>query len=87
MRPVVNLDRCEGTAYCVNIAPNVFQLDDDDYAVVIADPVLADQEAPAARLPVLFLNAERVDGQRQQQVSADGERQIHALLLGEQLSQ
>ncbi|MEE2851997.1 MAG: ferredoxin [Actinomycetota bacterium] len=45
MRPVVNLDRCEGNAYCVNIAPNVFRLDDDDYAVVTADPVPADQEA------------------------------------------
>jgi len=45
MRPVVNLDRCEGNAYCVNIAPTVFQLADDDYAVVIADPVPAEQEA------------------------------------------
>ncbi|OBB94993.1 ferredoxin [Mycobacterium sp. 852002-40037_SCH5390672] len=45
MRPVVNLDRCEGNAYCVNIAPKVFQLDDDDYAVVIADPVPVEQEA------------------------------------------
>lgn len=45
MRPVVNLDRCEGNAYCVNIAPNVFRLDDDDYAVVIADPVPVEQEA------------------------------------------
>lgn len=45
MRPVVNLDRCEGNAYCVNIAPNVFQLHDDDYAVVIADPVPVEQEA------------------------------------------
>lgn len=45
MRPVVNLDRCEGNAYCVNIAPNVFRLDDEDYAVVIADPVPVEQEA------------------------------------------
>lgn len=45
MRPVVNLDRCEGNAYCVNIAPSVFQLDDEDYAVVIADPVPVEQEA------------------------------------------
>jgi ferredoxin len=45
MRPVVNLDRCEGNAFCTNIAPDVFQLDDDEYAVVVADPVPADQEA------------------------------------------
>lgn len=44
MRPVVNLDRCEGNAYCVNIAPDVFRLDDDDYAVVTADPVPVEQE-------------------------------------------
>lgn len=49
MRPVVNLDRCEGNAYCVNIAPDVFRLDDDDYAVVIADPVPAEQEALVER--------------------------------------
>ncbi|OBJ02036.1 ferredoxin [Mycobacterium sp. 1465703.0] len=45
MRAVVNLDRCEGNAFCMNIAPDVFQLDDDEYAVVIADPVPVDQEA------------------------------------------
>ncbi len=45
MRAVVNLDRCEGNAVCTNIAPDVFQLDDDEYAVVIADPVPVEQEA------------------------------------------
>jgi ferredoxin len=49
MRPVVNLDRCEGNAYCVNIAPDVFRLDDDDYAVVTADPVTVEQEALVER--------------------------------------
>lgn len=49
MRPVVNLDRCEGNAYCVNIAPDVFRLDDDDYAVVTADPVPVEQEAMVKR--------------------------------------
>lgn len=49
MRPVVNLDRCEGNAYCVNIAPDVFRLDDDDYAVVVADPVPVEQEALVER--------------------------------------
>ncbi|OBH95725.1 ferredoxin [Mycobacterium sp. E2733] len=44
MRVVVDRDRCEGNAFCVNIAPKVFQLDDDEYAVVITDPVPVEQE-------------------------------------------
>ncbi|OBK27126.1 ferredoxin [Mycobacterium asiaticum] len=47
MRVVVDLDRCEGNAFCVNIAPKVFELDDEEYARVIADPVPAEQEALA----------------------------------------
>jgi ferredoxin len=31
----------------VGIAPDLFELDDEDYAVVTADPVPADQEALA----------------------------------------
>lgn len=45
MRVAVNRDRCEGNAFCVNIAPEVFQLDDDEYAVVMTDPVPVEQEA------------------------------------------
>ncbi|MGV0656368.1 ferredoxin [Mycolicibacterium thermoresistibile] len=45
MRVVVNRDRCEGNAYCVKYAPEVFQLDDDDYAVVTVDPVPPEHEA------------------------------------------
>jgi ferredoxin len=44
MRVVVNRDRCEGNAVCVKTAPQVFELDDDEYAVVIADPVPIEQE-------------------------------------------
>ncbi|MCV7379368.1 ferredoxin [Mycobacterium alsense] len=44
MRVVVDRDRCEGNAFCTNLAPEVFQLDDDEYAVVIADPVPVEQE-------------------------------------------
>jgi ferredoxin len=44
MRVVVDRDRCEGNAFCANIAPEVFQLDDDEYAVVITDPVPVEQE-------------------------------------------
>jgi len=44
MRVVVDRDRCEGNAVCVRIAPEVFQLDDDEYAMVTADPVPVEQE-------------------------------------------
>jgi ferredoxin len=44
MHVVVDRDRCEGNAYCVRIAPDVFRLDDDEYATVIADPVPVEQE-------------------------------------------
>jgi ferredoxin len=44
MRVVVNLDRCEGNAFCVDIAPEVFELSYDEYAVVITDPVPVEQE-------------------------------------------
>ncbi|MCA2242305.1 MULTISPECIES: ferredoxin [Mycobacterium] len=47
MRVVVDRDRCEGNAFCVNIAPEVFELDDDEYAVVLTDPVPAEQVALA----------------------------------------
>ena len=39
MRVEVDRDRCEGNAVCVGIAPDLFDLDDEDYAVVKADPV------------------------------------------------
>ncbi|MGV0852228.1 ferredoxin [Mycolicibacterium phlei] len=44
MRVEVDRDRCEGNAVCVGIAPDLFDLDDDDYAVIKLDPVPADQE-------------------------------------------
>ena len=44
MRVEVDRDRCEGNAVCVGIAPGLFELDDEDYAVVTQDPVPADQE-------------------------------------------
>ncbi|BBZ36450.1 ferredoxin [Mycolicibacterium confluentis] len=49
MRVRVDRDRCEGNAFCVKIAPEVFELDDDEYAVVIADPVPAGQEKLAVQ--------------------------------------
>ncbi len=44
MRVIVDRDRCEGNAVCVGIAPDVFDLDDEDYAVIKLDPIPADQE-------------------------------------------
>jgi ferredoxin len=47
VRVVVDRDRCEGNAVCLGIAPDLFDLDDEDYAVVKLDPVPADQEEVA----------------------------------------
>jgi ferredoxin len=47
MRVEVDRDRCEGNAVCVGIAPDLFDLDDDDYAVIKADPVPDGQESLA----------------------------------------
>lgn len=47
MRVKVDRDRCEGNAVCLGIAPDIFDLDDEDYAVVKVDPVPADQESLA----------------------------------------
>jgi ferredoxin len=49
MRIEVDLDRCEGNAICVNLVPELFELDDDDYSVVKIDPVPVELEAKAAR--------------------------------------
>ncbi|KUI00723.1 ferredoxin [Mycobacterium sp. IS-3022] len=49
MRVVVDRDRCEGNAMCVKYAPDVFELDDDDYAVVTLDPVPGELEAQAEK--------------------------------------
>ncbi len=44
MRIDVDRERCEGNAICVGIAPDVFGLDDQDYAVVLTDEVSVDVE-------------------------------------------
>ena len=43
-RVIVDHDRCEGNAVCLGIAPDIFDLDDEDYAVVKTDPIPADRE-------------------------------------------
>jgi len=47
MRIVVDRDRCEGNAVCVGIAPELFELDAEDYVMITVDPIPADQEALA----------------------------------------
>ncbi len=44
MRVEVDHDRCEGNAVCLGIAPDLFDLDDDDYAVMKVDDIPSDQE-------------------------------------------
>ncbi|MGV0790835.1 ferredoxin [Mycolicibacterium sp. XJ1819] len=44
MRIAVNRDRCEGNAICVKYAPEVFELDEDDYSVVLLDPIPAEYQ-------------------------------------------
>ena len=46
MRVEVDHDRCEGNAVCVGIAPDLFDLDDDDYAVMKVDEIPADRGRP-----------------------------------------
>lgn len=44
MRVEVDRDLCESNAVCVGIAADVFELDDEDLAVVTVDEVPADRE-------------------------------------------
>ncbi len=48
MRVTVDLEACQGHGVCHMSAPAVFELDDEDgHAIVVADPVPADQESAA----------------------------------------
>ncbi len=41
MRVAVDRVRCEGNAICAGLAPDVFELDDEGFAVVKTDPIPA----------------------------------------------
>ena len=43
MKAIVE-DTCTGCGVCVDVCPEVFELGDDDIAIVMADPVPADSE-------------------------------------------
>ncbi len=52
MRVVVDLNRCEANAICMGLAPEVFELDDDDALHVLdehPDPSLHDKVREAVR--------------------------------------
>lgn len=44
MKVKADFDLCESNAICVGIAPDVFELDDDDYLVILTDEVTPDNE-------------------------------------------
>ena len=45
MRVDVDRDLCESNAVCVGIAADIFELDDEDLAVVTVDEIPNDREA------------------------------------------
>lgn len=45
MRVKADFDLCEANALCVAIAPETFELDDDDFLTILDDEVTADNEA------------------------------------------
>ena len=45
MRVTADFDLCEANALCVGIAPETFELDDDDFLVILDDQVTPDNEA------------------------------------------
>lgn len=47
MKAVVDRDACIGCELCTTICPEVFEMDDEQIAVVIADPVPSDVEDSA----------------------------------------
>jgi len=44
MKAIVDADLCTGCGLCVETCPEVFEMGDDDVAVVIGDPVPAEAE-------------------------------------------
>ena len=47
MKAKVDRDTCIGCALCTSICPEVFEMDDENIAIVVADPIPADVEEEA----------------------------------------
>ncbi len=47
MKAKIDRDACIGCELCTTISPLVFEMDDEDIAIVIADPVPVDAEDSA----------------------------------------
>jgi ferredoxin len=45
MRVKADFDLCEANALCVGIAPETFELDDDDFLTILDDRVTAENES------------------------------------------
>jgi ferredoxin len=45
MKVKADFDLCESNAICVGIAPDVFEVDDDDYLQILDDEVTDDNRA------------------------------------------
>ncbi|GAB16727.1 putative 3Fe-4S ferredoxin [Gordonia effusa NBRC 100432] len=43
MRIKADFDLCESNAICVGMAPDIFDLDDDDYLVILQEEVPAER--------------------------------------------
>ena len=49
MKVKVDFDLCESNALCEALAPEVFELDDDDFLVIKKEDIDADDEAAVRR--------------------------------------
>lgn len=47
MKAIVDRDLCAGCAVCVDVCPEVYEMDDEDIAMVKVDPVPAESEESA----------------------------------------
>ncbi|GAB04084.1 ferredoxin [Gordonia amarae] len=45
MRVKADFDLCESNAVCVGLAPDIFDLDDNDYLLILHEDVPAEHEA------------------------------------------
>ena len=45
MKVKADFDLCEANALCVGFAPDVFEVDDDDYLTILTEEVTPDNES------------------------------------------